>query len=554
MGEAATRAARTVDDLYRCHAGEVYRYAYAMLGNRADAEDVTQTTFVNALRSLERGERPRKPSNWLVTIAHNIVRQRWRQQQARPAEVELDRDVALEEPEQEGPSIDDLVRALQRIPHTQREALVMRELEGRSYKEIEVILETTPSALETLLFRARRSLAEELENIVTCERAELAISKRLDGRLSRKDKRRLDEHLRECPGCARLHAGTTKHRRAFGALSLLPLPFSFNFFRDAPSASAGTGSGLTTIGAGGVTAGGITAAAGVTAATCGSSCVTGGLLAGGFAAKAVAVVAAASVAGSVGYEGARHVREPSHVKAPAAAVALPKATRPSVAAVAPAGTSKAVRSNDAAAGVLPPSASAPYVLAVPSASAPYVLTAPTAAASQKPEAAAAETNWVWEIGPADTTAVTSEQPPVLVLAPPQAPAPPAPAHAQTTAPAQANPTTSTTPTTPDNGAGATDTVAPVTVTTPAETPSTPDTTTVPEAPATDTTPTDPPAGDPSTPVDTTPTTVPDTSPTTDTGSTGAATADTSTTPAPPAPAPAPADPAATTQSAPPSVG
>ena len=202
-----TRAARTVDDLYRTHAGEVYRYAYAMLGNRADAEDVTQTTFVNALRSLERGERPRKPSNWLVTIAHNIVRQRWRQQQARPAEVELDRDVALEEPEQEGPSLDDLVQALQRIPHTQREALVMRELEGRSYKEIEAILEITPSALETLLFRARRSLAEELENIVTCERAELAISKRLDGRLSRKDKRRLDEHLRECAGCARLYAG-----------------------------------------------------------------------------------------------------------------------------------------------------------------------------------------------------------------------------------------------------------------------------------------------------------------------------------------------------------
>ncbi len=122
VGEAVTRAARTVDDLYRSHAGEVYRYAYAMLGNRADAEDVTQTTFVNALRSLERGERPRKPSNWLVTIAHNIVRQRWRQQQARPAEVELDHDVALEEPEQGGPSIDDLVLALQRIPHTQREA------------------------------------------------------------------------------------------------------------------------------------------------------------------------------------------------------------------------------------------------------------------------------------------------------------------------------------------------------------------------------------------------------------------------------------------------
>ena len=82
--ESMVAARRALDDLYRSHAAEVYRYAYAVLGNHADAEDVTQTTFVNALRALERGERPRKPSNWLITITHNIVRQRFRQQQARP--------------------------------------------------------------------------------------------------------------------------------------------------------------------------------------------------------------------------------------------------------------------------------------------------------------------------------------------------------------------------------------------------------------------------------------------------------------------------------------
>src|SRR5712691_2398625 len=90
--EQPARAARVLDDLYRRHAAEVFRYTYAVLGNRADAEDVTQTTFVNALRALERGESPRNPSNWLITIAHNIVRQRYRQQQARPTEVELDSD------------------------------------------------------------------------------------------------------------------------------------------------------------------------------------------------------------------------------------------------------------------------------------------------------------------------------------------------------------------------------------------------------------------------------------------------------------------------------
>ena len=46
--ETSARAAAELDELYRRHVGDVYRYTYAVLGNHADAEDVTQTTFVNA--------------------------------------------------------------------------------------------------------------------------------------------------------------------------------------------------------------------------------------------------------------------------------------------------------------------------------------------------------------------------------------------------------------------------------------------------------------------------------------------------------------------------
>ena len=58
--ETGHLASREVDDLYRRHGPEVYRYAYAVLGNHADAEDVTQTPFLNASRSLASGTKPRK--------------------------------------------------------------------------------------------------------------------------------------------------------------------------------------------------------------------------------------------------------------------------------------------------------------------------------------------------------------------------------------------------------------------------------------------------------------------------------------------------------------
>ena len=296
-GETSSRAARALDDLYRAHVSEVYRYAYAVLGNHPDAEDVTQTTFVNALRALTRGERPRKPGNWLLVIAHNIIRQRLRQQQARPTEVELDRDVADGgRADDDGPSLEDLVRALQRIPPSQREAIVMRELEGRSYQEISEILDVSTSALETLLFRARRSLAEELENLVTCDKAELAMSRRLDGRLSRKERRRLDDHLSECPSCARMAERQHKHRYAFRGLAVLPAPLSVTFLHGTPSAAAVAA--LPLIGTGTAVVGGAGA----------GGAVAGGLLAGA-AAKVAVVVAAVTVTGGIGYEGVTRLED-----------------------------------------------------------------------------------------------------------------------------------------------------------------------------------------------------------------------------------------------------
>src|SRR5947199_412108 len=94
LGQRARAVDRTFERLYRRHVTDVYRYSLAVLHNPADAEDVTQTTFLNAYRALERGEQPRAAHNWLIAIAHNVCRQRFRQAARRPAEVAWDDDIA----------------------------------------------------------------------------------------------------------------------------------------------------------------------------------------------------------------------------------------------------------------------------------------------------------------------------------------------------------------------------------------------------------------------------------------------------------------------------
>ncbi len=286
--------------LYERHVRDVYRYAIAMLGEAADAEDVTQTTFLNAYRAFQSGTRPEKPQSWLMTIAHNVCRQRFRQAQRRPHEVAYDDGIGERDgpPEPTGPSAEDLRRALSQLPPNQRAAIVMRELEGGSYAEIAKVLGISVSALETLLFRARRALREQLDEQLTCQEAAFAVNKQIDGRLSLGEKRALRAHLRGCPECNSLAQSQRAQRRALKALVLIPLPATMSHWMGGQSAAAATGAGAA--GAGGLAAVGVTG--------------------GGVAAKVAAVVAAGIVVGGGTYEGVtRVVLPPSHTAAPPAA-------------------------------------------------------------------------------------------------------------------------------------------------------------------------------------------------------------------------------------------
>jgi RNA polymerase sigma factor (sigma-70 family) len=147
------------EQLYRRYVKDVYHYALALLRNPADAEDVTQTTFMNAYRAYRRGDQIEKPQNWLIKIAHNVARTRYTRANRRVKEVPLEEHVdRLALPDDDKPDIEGILRALGRLPFNQRAALVMRELEGRSYAEIADTLGVSVSAVETLIFRARRSL------------------------------------------------------------------------------------------------------------------------------------------------------------------------------------------------------------------------------------------------------------------------------------------------------------------------------------------------------------------------------------------------------------
>jgi RNA polymerase sigma-70 factor (ECF subfamily) len=240
------RSDRAFERLYKRHVGDVYRYALAVMRNPADAEDVTQTTFLNAYRAyVEKGSRPEKPQNWLIAIAHNVCRQRFRQSARRPAEVSFEDDIADTIADDDVPTGDDIRRALSHLAFNQRAALVMRELEGRSYGEIADILEVSTSAVETLIFRARRALREQLEGSLTCGEAEFAISKQLDGRLERRERGQLRGHLRECAECAAFARRQRAQRGALKTLALVPLPTSLtSLFGGGSGAAVGTGIAL----------------------------------------------------------------------------------------------------------------------------------------------------------------------------------------------------------------------------------------------------------------------------------------------------------------------
>ncbi len=154
-------------DLYERYSAQIHGYCLHQLGSREEAEDAVQTTFMNAFRGLSRGIVPELESAWLFKIAHNVClsrrRSSWRRGKIEaPNNFEVLQEV-IPGREQVSDELIGLQDVLEKMPENQRRAILLREWQGLTYREISAELGLTQAAVETLIFRARRALAQGLE-------------------------------------------------------------------------------------------------------------------------------------------------------------------------------------------------------------------------------------------------------------------------------------------------------------------------------------------------------------------------------------------------------
>jgi RNA polymerase sigma-70 factor, ECF subfamily len=149
--------------LVRRHQAAVYRVALRMLGSSADADDVTQDTFLRAWRALSRYRGDSALTTWLYRIVTRRCLDVIGHRRPTVAIEDDHRDergdpvAAVEQRER----LRAVARQIQALPADQRAALVLREFEGLSYEEVAGVLETTVPAIKGRIHRARLTVLKE---------------------------------------------------------------------------------------------------------------------------------------------------------------------------------------------------------------------------------------------------------------------------------------------------------------------------------------------------------------------------------------------------------
>jgi RNA polymerase sigma-70 factor (ECF subfamily) len=168
-----------LNDLMERHATPVFHFLCRMVGNEDDANDLAQETFARVFRARAGFRSNEKFSTWLFTIAANLARNHFRWRSRHPnvsleaetgkAEQTLGSTLPANDP---APSEQALAAeraaavrsAVGKLPEDLREAVVLCEWEELSVAEAATILEATPKAVESRLYRARQILRDKLKS------------------------------------------------------------------------------------------------------------------------------------------------------------------------------------------------------------------------------------------------------------------------------------------------------------------------------------------------------------------------------------------------------
>ncbi len=154
-------AHKRFEAMVHAFSGDLYRYAYWVCGERALAEELVQETFMRAWRAFDQLRDERKAKSWLITT---LRREHARQfERYRPEYEDLELDHLPGDRGDPDPDVWLMRRALGRISRKYREPLVLQVLGGYSANEIAQLLDLSPQAVMTRLFRARQRLREIIE-------------------------------------------------------------------------------------------------------------------------------------------------------------------------------------------------------------------------------------------------------------------------------------------------------------------------------------------------------------------------------------------------------
>jgi RNA polymerase sigma factor (sigma-70 family) len=309
-----------------------------MLRSHEDAEDVLQEVFAASYRAMVADEREIFVRPWLYRIARNMcLKHIGRKRPAADGGVE-EMDIASYSSTVDAvhmrEDLRQVVGDVQQLPETQRTALLMREIDGLSYDQIAVAMDTTVPGVKSLLVRARVSLAEAAQGrLLSCEVVHLELRQASEGlaRLSGPARR----HARHCDPCGAYQAELGLGRRAAAAAAFLPFApvalLKAVVGRIGAGAAGGTSAGLagggSAAGTGAAVAGGAAGAGGAV-----SSAATATL--GAVGAKAAVAVATATLVAAGAADIHKVAAHHRHHSAPAAAAAV-QAPAPAPVAIAP---------------------------------------------------------------------------------------------------------------------------------------------------------------------------------------------------------------------------